>query len=130
MAKKALLMILDGWGIGNQGKGDVIFNTPTPYLDYLNENYPHSQLLACGENVGLPDGQMGNSEVGHLNIGAGRIVYQDLVKINRACKDGSILKNPEIVSAYEYAKLNGKSVHLMGLTSDGGVHSSLYHLFL
>ena len=129
MAKKALLMILDGWGIGNQGKGDVIFNTPTPYLDYLNENYPHSQLLACGENVGLPDGQMGNSEVGHLNIGAGRIVYQDLVKINRACKDGSILKNPEIISAYEYAKLNGKSVHLMGLTSDGGVHSSLYHLF-
>lgn len=129
MAKKALLMILDGWGIGNQGKGDVIFNTPTPYLDYLNENYPHSQLLACGENVGLPDGQMGNSEVGHLNIGAGRIVYQDLVKINRACKDGSILKNPEIVAAYEYAKLNGKSVHLMGLTSDGGVHSSLYHLF-
>ncbi|MBQ2341178.1 MAG: 2,3-bisphosphoglycerate-independent phosphoglycerate mutase [Bacteroidaceae bacterium] len=129
MAKKALLTILDGWGIGNHGKGDVIFNTPTPYMDYLNENYPHSQLLACGENVGLPDGQMGNSEVGHLNIGAGRIVYQDLVKINRACKDGSILKNPEIISAYEYAKLNGKSVHLMGLTSDGGVHSSLYHLF-
>ena len=129
MAKKALLMILDGWGIGNHGKGDVIFNTPTPYMDYLNENYPHSQLLACGENVGLPDGQMGNSEVGHLNIGAGRIVYQDLVKINRACKDGSILKNPEIISAYEYAKLNGKSIHLMGLTSDGGVHSSLYHLF-
>ena len=129
MAKKALLMILDGWGIGNHGKGDVIFNTPTPYMDYLNENYPHSQLLACGENVGLPDGQMGNSEVGHLNIGAGRIVCQDLVKINRACKDGSILKNPEIISAYEYAKLNGKSVHLMGLTSDGGVHSSLYHLF-
>ena len=129
MAKKALLMILDGWGIGNHGKGDVIFNTPTPYMDYLNENYPHSQLLACGENVGLPDGQMGNSEVGHLNIGAGRIVYQDLVKINRACKDGSILKNPEIISAYEYAKSNGKSVHLMELTSDGGVHSSLYHLF-
>ena len=85
--------------------------------------------MTCGENVGLPDGQMGNSEVGHLNIGAGRIVYQDLVKINRACKDGSILKNPEIVSAYEYAKVNGKSVHLMGLTSNGGVHSSLDHLF-
>ena len=78
MAKKALLMILDGWGIGNKGKGDVIFNTPTPYMDYLQKNYPNSQLLACGENVGLPDGQMGNSEVGHLNIGAGRIVYQDL----------------------------------------------------
>ncbi len=129
MAQKALLMILDGWGIGNQGKGDVIFNTPTPYMDYLNATYPHSQLKASGENVGLPDGQMGNSEVGHLNIGAGRIVYQDLVKINRACADGSILKNPEIVNAYEYAKANGKDVHLMGLTSDGGVHSSLDHLF-
>ena len=90
MKKKALLMILDGWGIGNHGKGDVIFNTPTPNLDEINATYPHSQLLASGENVGLPDGQMGNSEVGHLNIGAGRIVYQDLVKINRACKDGSI----------------------------------------
>ena len=129
MAKKALLMILDGWGIGNKGKGDVIYNTPTPYMDYLAENYPNSYLLACGENVGLPDGQMGNSEVGHLNIGAGRIVYQDLVKINRACKDGSILKNKEIISAYTYAKEQGKSVHLMGLTSNGGVHSSLDHLF-
>ena len=129
MAKKALLMILDGWGIGNHGKGDVIFNTPTPFMDHLNATYPHSQLLASGESVGLPDGQMGNSEVGHLNIGAGRIVYQDLVKINRACADGSILENPEIVSAYEYAKANGKSVHLMGLTSNGGVHSSLDHLF-
>ena len=129
MAKKALLMILDGWGIGNHTKGDVIFSTPTPFMDSLEKNYPHSQLLASGENVGLPDGQMGNSEVGHLNIGAGRIVYQDLVKINRACADGSILQNPEIVSAYEYAKANGKNVHLMGLTSNGGVHSSLDHLF-
>ena len=129
MAKKALLMILDGWGVGNHGKGDVIFQTPTPYMDYLAQNYPNSELQASGENVGLPDGQMGNSEVGHLNIGAGRIVYQDLVKINRACADGSILKNPEVVSAYEYAKNNGKSVHLMGLTSNGGVHSSLDHLF-
>ena len=129
MAKKALLMILDGWGVGNHGKGDVIFQTPTPYMDYLVQNYPNSELQASGENVGLPDGQMGNSEVGHLNIGAGRIVYQDLVKINRACADGSILKNPEVVSAYEYAKNNGKSVHLMGLTSNGGVHSSLDHLF-
>ena len=129
MAKKALLMILDGWGIGNHGKGDVIFNTPTPNLDAINATSPHSQLLASGENVGLPDGQMGNSEVGHLNIGAGRIVYQDLVKINRACADGSILRNPEIVNAYEYAKFQGKNVHLMGLTSNGGVHSSLDHLF-
>ena len=128
MAKKALLMILDGWGIGDKSKGDVIYQTPTPYMDYLNENYPHSQLQASGENVGLPDGQMGNSEVGHLNIGAGRIVYQDLVKINRACADGSILENPEIKSAYSYAKENGKSVHLMGLTSTGGVHSSFGHI--
>ena len=111
MAKKALLMILDGWGIGKHGKGDVIYNTPTPYLDYLTAVSAHSQLQASGEDVGLPDGQMGNSEVGHLNIGAGRIVYQDLVKINRAAKE------------------NGKKLHLMGLCSDGGVHSSLDHLF-
>ncbi|MBQ9533621.1 MAG: 2,3-bisphosphoglycerate-independent phosphoglycerate mutase [Prevotella sp.] len=129
MAKKALLMILDGWGIGQHGKGDVIYNTPTPYLDLLNATSAHSQLQASGEDVGLPDGQMGNSEVGHLNIGAGRVVYQDLVKINRACKDGSILKNPCIVEAYTYAKKLGKKLHLMGLTSDGGVHSSLDHLF-
>lgn len=129
MAKKALLMILDGWGIGQHGQGDVIYNTPTPYLDYLYAVSAHSQLNASGEDVGLPDGQMGNSEVGHLNIGAGRIVYQDLVKINRACKDGSILKNPGIVAAYGYAKETGKKLHLMGLTSTGGVHSSLDHLF-
>ncbi len=126
--KKALLMILDGWGIGKHNNGDVIFNTPTPYLDYLQAVSSVSQLQASGEDVGLPDGQMGNSEVGHLNIGAGRIVYQDLVKINRACKDGSILENPEVKSAYTYAKENGKKLHLMGLTSNGGVHSSLDHL--
>ena len=129
MAKKALLMILDGWGIGKHGKGDVIYNTPTPYLDYLTAVSAHSQLMACGEDVGLPEGQMGNSEVGHLNIGAGRIVYQDLVKINRACADGSILKNPEVVKAFSYAKETGKRLHLMGLTSTGGVHSSLDHLY-
>ena len=129
MSKKALLMILDGWGLGDQKKDDVIFNTPTPYWDYLMNNYPHSQLQASGENVGLPDGQMGNSEVGHLNIGAGRVVYQDLVKINRACADNSILQNTEIVSAFSYAKENGKNVHFMGLTSNGGVHSSMVHLF-
>lgn len=129
MAKKALLIILDGWGIGNHGHGDVIHNTPTPYLDYLNAVSPHSQLRASGEDVGLPGGQMGNSEVGHLNIGAGRIVYQDLVKINRACDDGSIMDNEGIVSAYTYAQKTGKRLHLMGLTSDGGVHSSLDHLF-
>ena len=128
MAKKALLMILDGWGIGHHDKADVIWNTPTPYLDYLHTTYPNSQLEASGENVGLPDGQMGNSEVGHLNIGAGRVVYQDLVKINRACRDNSIMENPEIKNAYEYAQRTGKRLHLMGLTSDGGVHSSIDHL--
>lgn len=129
MGKKALLMILDGWGIGNHSKGDVIYSTPTPYWDYLLKTYPHSELQASGENVGLPDGQMGNSEVGHLNIGAGRVLYQDLVKINKAIKDGSIKDNPEVKSAFSYAKENGKAIHFMGLTSDGGVHSSLDHLF-
>ena len=126
---KALLMILDGWGIGKKDTADAIHCTSTPHWDKLLQTYPNSQLQASGENVGLPDGQMGNSEVGHLNIGAGRVVYQDLVKINRACKDGSILKNPEIVRAYSYAKETGKNLHIMGLTSDGGVHSSLDHLF-
>ena len=129
MSKKALLMILDGWGMGDHSKADVIYCTPTPYWDYLTATYPHSQLQASGENVGLPDGQMGNSEVGHLNIGAGRVVYQDLVKINRACADNSILKNPEIVSAFSYARDHKKNIHFMGLTSNGGVHSSLDHLF-
>ena len=122
-------MILDGWGIGNGTKSDVIAQMPTPYWDSLLAKYPHSQLQASGEYVGLPDGQMGNSEVGHLNIGAGRIVYQDLVKINRACADNSILENKAIKKAFEFAKANGGNVHFMGLTSDGGVHSSLVHLF-
>ena len=129
MGKKALLMILDGWGIGNHTKSDVIFETPTPYWDYLLKTYPNSQLQASGENVGLPAGQMGNSEVGHLNIGAGRVLYQDLVKINRSIADKSILKNPEIVSAFSYAQSTGKGIHFMGLTSTGGVHSSLNHLY-
>lgn len=128
MAKKALLMILDGWGIGNHTKSDVIYCTPTPYWDSLLARYPHSQLQASGENVGLPDGQMGNSEVGHLNIGAGRVLYQDLVKINKAIKDGSILDNPEIKSAFSYAQKTGKGMHFMGLTSTGGVHSSFEHI--
>ena len=127
--KKALLVILDGWGIGDQSESDVIAQTPTPYFDYLNATYPHSELQASGEYVGLPDGQMGNSETGHLNIGAGRVIYQDLVMINHACDDNSILQNPEIQSAYSYAQTTGKSLHLMGLTSTGGIHSSIDHLF-
>ena len=129
MGKKALLMILDGWGIGPHDKSNAIWSTPTPYWDSLLKEYPNSQLKACGEDVGLPDGQMGNSEVGHLNIGGGRVVFQDLVKINKAIADGSILKNKEIVSAYSYAQKTGKGLHIMGLTSTGGVHSSLAHLF-
>lgn len=129
MGKKALLMILDGWGIGNHSKSDVIYSTPTPYWDYLLKTYPHSELQASGENVGLPDGQMGNSEVGHLNIGAGRIVYQDLVKINKAIQEGTIMENPTIKAAYSYARDNDRALHLMGLCSNGGVHSSLEHLF-
>ncbi len=129
MAHKALLMILDGWGIGNHTHSNAIYSTPTPYWDSLVRDYPHSQLQASGENVGLPDGQMGNSEVGHLNIGAGRVLYQDLVKINKAIESGSILDNPEIKSAFSYAKESGKAMHFMGLTSTGGVHSSFEHIF-
>mgnify|MGYP005838804481 CR=1 FL=1 len=130
MAKQPLLlMILDGWGIAPAGQYNAAALAKTPNLDALFDKYPHTRLSCSGAAVGLPDGQMGNSEVGHLNIGAGRVVYQDLVKINRACADNSILKNPEIVAAFSYAKENGKNVHFMGLTSNGGVHSSLVHLF-
>ena len=129
MSKKSLLIILDGYGIGDHKKDDAIFNTPTPYMDKLMAEYPHSELQASGENVGLPDGQMGNSEVGHLNIGAGRVVYQDLVKINRAIADGSFKENPEIKSAFSYAKEHNVPIHFMGLASAGGVHSSLNHLY-
>ncbi len=127
--KKVLLMILDGWGCGKQDKADAIFQTHPEYIEAMTAAYPHAELRTDGENVGLPEGQMGNSEVGHLNIGAGRVVYQDLVKINLACRDNSIMENIEVVKAFEYAKSNGVNVHFMGLVSDGGVHSSLDHLF-
>lgn len=129
MNKKVLLMILDGWGIGKQDKSNVIYSVGSPNIDALMKEYAHAQLRTDGENVGLPDGQMGNSEVGHLNIGAGRIVYQDLVKINIACRDNTIMDNPEVKAAYRYVKESGKQLHLMGLVSDGGVHSSLGHVF-
>ena len=122
-------MILDGWGNGHHDKADVISTVHPAYISAMTEHYPHAELRTDGENVGLPDGQMGNSEVGHLNIGAGRVVYQDLVKINRACADNSIMQNPEVKAAFEYAKEHGVGMHFMGLTSDGGVHSSLDHLF-
>ncbi|MFZ2338641.1 MAG: 2,3-bisphosphoglycerate-independent phosphoglycerate mutase [Bacteroidales bacterium] len=127
--RKTLLMILDGWGIGDGSVADVISQVPTPNISGLMKRYPNSRLQASGENVGLPDGQMGNSEVGHLNIGAGRVIYQDLVKINLECKTGDIKKNPVLTEAFSYARDNGKQVHFMGLLSDGGVHSLDTHLY-
>ncbi|MDR1274360.1 MAG: 2,3-bisphosphoglycerate-independent phosphoglycerate mutase [Odoribacteraceae bacterium] len=127
--KKVLLMILDGWGVGKHDRSDAIGSTPTPRLTALAAANPRALLYTSGENVGLPDGQMGNSEVGHLNIGAGRVVYQDLVKINRAIRDGSLARVPEVDKAFAHAVENGKRVHFMGLLSNGGVHSSLEHLF-
>ncbi|MFI3314141.1 MAG: 2,3-bisphosphoglycerate-independent phosphoglycerate mutase [Rikenellaceae bacterium] len=129
MMNKVILMILDGWGNGNKTKSDAIFSSNPEFVNSLQEKYPTSQLLTSGENVGLPDGQMGNSEVGHLNLGAGRVVYQDLVKINKACEDGSIAENPAIKSSFEYAAQNDKALHLFGLISDGGVHSLDKHVY-
>ena len=128
MAQKVLLMILDGWGKGGHNKADVIYSAQPEFMNSLEAKYPNAELRTDGENVGLPDGQMGNSEVGHLNIGAGRVVYQDLVKINRACRDNSIMENKEVKAAFEYAKEKGVKVHFMGLVSDGGVHSQQSHL--
>lgn len=122
-------MILDGWGIGDGTRSDVISSTGTPNINALKKIYPSSSLLTSGEDVGLPEGQMGNSEVGHLNIGAGRVVYQDLVKINKACKTGEIRSNETLKEAFEYARDKGVKVHFMGLLSDGGVHSLDRHLY-
>ena len=129
MEKKVLLMILDGWGIGKQDKTNAIYTAGQPNIDALMAKYPNSQLSASGEDVGLPEGQMGNSEVGHLNIGAGRVVYQDLVKINKACQNKTLLENKEVKAAFDYAKESGKALHFMGLLSNGGVHSSIEQLF-
>ena len=129
LKKLTALIIMDGFGCNPDSYGNAIMPQNTKHLRTIWDAYPHTQIGASGRDVGLPSGQMGNSEVCLLNIGAGRVVYQDLVKINRACRDDSILKNPEIVKAFSYAKENGKQVHFMGLVSDGGVHSSLDHLF-
>src|SRR5512133_2131372 len=126
--KKTLLMILDGWGIGNKTASDVIYSTPTPFIDSLWDNYPHAQLLTSGEDVGLPDGQMGNSEVGHLNIGAGRVLYQDLVKINKAIRENKLKDNMQIIKAFTHAKTLNKPVHLIGLIGPGGVHALSLHM--
>ena len=129
MNKKVLLMILDGWGEGKHDKSNVIYSQGAPFIDSLRAKYPMSHLQACGEYVGLPDGQMGNSEVGHMNLGAGRVVYQDLVKINIACREHKLMENAEIKAAYDYVKQSGKKLHFFGLCSHGGVHSSLDHLY-
>jgi len=126
---KVLLAILDGWGVGDKSEADVIFSTPTPNIDTLMNKYPNSTLLCSGEHVGLPDGQMGNSEVGHLNIGAGRIVYQDFVRINKSIETNEISTNPVLINAFNYALNNNKKVHFIGLVSDGGVHSHVNHLY-
>ena len=127
MTKNVGLIILDGWGIGNGSESDAIAQAQTPFMDHLLDSYPHAQLLTSGENVGLPDGQMGNSEVGHLNIGAGRIVYQELTRINKSIREGDFFQHPVLVQAMQQAKEKGK-LHLMGLVSKGGVHSSQAHV--
>jgi 2,3-bisphosphoglycerate-independent phosphoglycerate mutase len=128
MNKKVLLMILDGWGIAKNKAVSAIDKAHTPFVNSLYLKYPHSRLEASGLAVGLPEGQMGNSEVGHMNIGAGRVVYQDLVRVNKAIQDKEIDNNPVLNAAFDYAKKNDKAVHFMGLLSDGGVHSHIEHL--
>lgn len=125
---KVALLILDGWGHGDKSQSDGIYNANTPYMDFLESKKPNAELLTDGEHVGLPFGQMGNSEVGHLNIGAGRVVYQELTRINKAIADGEFQKNKQILRAFNNAKKTGKKLHLIGLVSDGGVHSSQAHL--
>jgi 2,3-bisphosphoglycerate-independent phosphoglycerate mutase len=126
--KKVALVILDGWGHGRKDESNAVFKAQTPFTDSLYVKYAHAELRTDGENVGLPDGQMGNSEVGHTNIGAGRVVYQDLVKINIAARERTLHTHPKVREAIEYARTTGCKVHLMGLVSDGGVHSHISHL--
>ena len=128
MNKKVILLILDGWGITQDPKVSAIFNAKTPYINSLYDSYPSSELRTDGEHVGLPEGQMGNSEVGHMNLGAGRIVYQNLAKINIAVREGKLSKEEELLNAFKYAKDHQKNVHLLGLVSNGGIHSHINHV--
>ncbi|QHL88078.1 2,3-bisphosphoglycerate-independent phosphoglycerate mutase [Nibribacter ruber] len=128
MSKKVLLMILDGWGLGTDPAVSAIAHARTPFMDAMFDRFPHARLMASGEAVGLPEGQMGNSEVGHMNLGAGRVVYQDLVRINVAIREKTLGQNPVLQEAFAYARENNKPVHLIGLVSDGGVHSHLNHV--
>lgn len=125
---RCMLMILDGWGIGNKDHSDAIYNAKTPNIDRLKEEFPHSRLITSGESVGLPEGQMGNSEVGHFTIGAGRVVYQELVRINKAIKEKTIDSNKVLLDAFRQAREKNVRLHMIGLVSDGGVHSHLDHL--
>src|SRR6187455_3708039 len=126
--KKLILIIMDGWGLGKIKSSDAIQHAKTPFVSSLYGKYPNTTLVTCGEDVGLPEGQMGNSEVGHLNLGAGRIVYQELQRINVAVRDGSFVKNEVLLNAIRFAKKNNKPLHLLGLVSNGGVHSHINHL--
>ena len=126
--KKAILLILDGWGYGKHDKSDAVSKAETPFFDYLLKTYPNSRLEASGEAVGLPEGQMGNSEVGHMNLGAGRVIYQDLGRINKAVSENGLVNHPVLKSAFDYARQSDKSVHFIGLLSNGGVHSHIDHL--
>lgn len=128
MSKKAMLLIMDGWGHGRVPAADAVRAANTPFVDALYDAYPNTELITCGEAVGLPDGQMGNSEVGHLNLGAGRIVYQELQRINVAVRDGELERNATLQAAFNQAKATGNTVHFIGLVSDGGVHSHINHL--
>src|SRR5205823_9657700 len=128
MAKKVILIIMDGWGLGKIKSADAIQHAKIPFVTSLYEKYPNTTLVTCGEAVGLPDGQMGNSEVGHLNLGAGRIVYQELQRINVAIRDGEFYQNEVLCNSIRYAKQNDKALHLLGLVSDGGVHSHINHV--
>ncbi|HVZ98360.1 MAG TPA: 2,3-bisphosphoglycerate-independent phosphoglycerate mutase [Chitinophagaceae bacterium] len=127
-AKKVILIIMDGWGLGKKKESDAIQNANVPFVSSLYHHYPNTTLVTCGSAVGLPEGQMGNSEVGHLNLGAGRIVYQELERINVAIRNGSFQKNEVLLNSLNYAKENNKALHLIGLVSDGGVHSHINHL--
>ena len=128
LQKKVILVIMDGWGLGKVASADAIQNANVPFTKSLYAKYPNTTLITCGEAVGLPDGQMGNSEVGHLNLGAGRVVYQELQRINVAIRDGSFGKNETLLKSIRYAKDNNKPLHLLGLVSNGGVHSHINHV--
>ena len=128
MGKRVILMILDGWGIATNKEASAVDAAATPFIDSLYETYSHSTLEASGVAVGLPKGQMGNSEVGHMNIGAGRVVFQDLMKINIAVEKGTLGEEKTLIEAFDYAKENQRAIHFIGLVSDGGVHAHLDHL--